>query len=99
MTAQRRVRAQLNLGDGWSGDRDHALVAAIEGTRTRRYPLFWSTFADLGDAAQNLVAQHGAHAVTKASADQFFPNSSTVSTSQPYGNRPSTTSETAATPF
>jgi hypothetical protein len=59
--------------NGWSGDWDHALVAAIEGTRTRRYPLFWTTFGDLGDAAKRLVAQHRAQVITKASADQFFP--------------------------
>ncbi|MET7831341.1 SIR2 family protein [Micromonospora sediminicola] len=29
--------------NGWSGDWDHALVAAIEGTRSRRYPLYWSS--------------------------------------------------------
>lgn len=59
--------------NGWSGDWDHALVAAIERTRHRRYPLFWSSFGGLGDAAKRLVAQHGAHVITKASADQFFP--------------------------
>jgi hypothetical protein len=60
--------------NGWSGDWDHALVAAIEGTRSRRYPLFWSTYGDLGDAAKRLVAQHRAQVITKASADQFFPD-------------------------
>lgn len=60
--------------NGWSADWDIALVKAIDGTRSRRYPMFWSAFADLGDAANNLVAQHRAQVITKASADQFFPD-------------------------
>ncbi|MFV2103172.1 SIR2 family protein [Micromonospora sp. LOL_024] len=60
--------------NGWSGDWDHALVAAIEGTRSRRYPLYWSSFAALGTAAQRLVAQHRAHVIGGVSADQFFPD-------------------------
>ena len=60
--------------NGWSADWDIALVQAIEGTRSRRYPLFWSSFGDLGDAAKRLVAQHRAQVITKASADQFFPD-------------------------
>jgi hypothetical protein len=60
--------------NGWSGDWDHALVAAIEGTRSRRYPLFWATYGGLGDAAKRLVAQHRAQVIEGASADQFFPD-------------------------
>jgi hypothetical protein len=60
--------------NGWSGDWDHALVAAIEGTRTRRYPLFWSAYGSLGEAARRLVAQHRAQVIVGASADQFFPD-------------------------
>jgi hypothetical protein len=60
--------------NGWSGDWDHALVAAIEGTRSRRYPLYWSSYGLLGTAAQRLVAQHRAHVISGVSADQFFPD-------------------------
>lgn len=59
--------------NGWSADWDSALVTAIEGTRSRRYPLFWSTFGPLGEAATRLVAQHRAHVIEGAAADEFFP--------------------------
>jgi hypothetical protein len=60
--------------NGWSGDWDHALVAAIEGTRSRRYPMFWASYGELGEAAKRLVALHRAQVVTGASADKFFPD-------------------------
>jgi hypothetical protein len=60
--------------NGWSGDWDDALVAAIERTRSRRYPLFWTTFGELGEAAARLVSLHRAQLITGASADQFFPD-------------------------
>jgi hypothetical protein len=59
--------------NGWSADWDTALVAAIEGTRSRRYPLFWSVYGPLGEAATRLVAQHRAHVIEGAAADEFFP--------------------------
>jgi len=60
--------------NGWSGDWDHALVAAIEGTRSRRYPLYWASYGELGGAGRRLVAQHRAHLITEAPADRFFPD-------------------------
>jgi hypothetical protein len=60
--------------NGWSGDWDHALVSAIEGTRSRRYPLYWATYGALGEPATRLVAQHRAHVIGGASTDQFFPD-------------------------
>ncbi|WP_165521943.1 SIR2 family protein [Micromonospora zingiberis] len=60
--------------NGWSGDWDHALVTAIEGIRSRRYPLYWSSFESLGSPARRLVAQHRAHVIVGVSADQFFPD-------------------------
>jgi hypothetical protein len=60
--------------NGWSADWDHALVAAIEGTRSRRYPLYWSSYGVLGDAAKRLVALHRAQVVSGVTADQFFPD-------------------------
>jgi hypothetical protein len=58
---------------GWSGDWDRALVAALESTRSRRYPLFWASYSDLGVAAKRLVAQHRAQVMVGEGADQFFP--------------------------
>lgn len=59
---------------GWSADWDHALVAALEGTRSRRYPLYWASYRDLGAAASRLVAQHRAPVITGVAADRFFPD-------------------------
>lgn len=60
--------------NGWSADWDHALVTAIEGTRSRRYPLFWAARSSLGDAATRLANLHRAHVISNASADEFFPD-------------------------
>jgi hypothetical protein len=60
--------------NGWSGDWDHALVAAIEGTRARRYPLYWVAHSGLRAVAKRLVGHHRGHVITGASADQFFPD-------------------------
>lgn len=57
---------------GWPADWDTALVRAVEGTRSRRYPLFWSTYGQLGSAARRLTAQHGAVIIEGMSADELF---------------------------
>ncbi|MFJ8004043.1 SIR2 family protein [Streptomyces fagopyri] len=57
---------------GWSADWDTALVHAVEGTRSRRYPLFWSQYGRFSDAAQALTAQHGAVLIDGKSADELF---------------------------
>ncbi|WP_053646078.1 hypothetical protein [Streptomyces sp. XY431] len=57
---------------GWSADWDKALVRAVEGTRSRRYPMFWSTLGTLGTAAQQLVTQHGASVIRGMDADDLF---------------------------
>lgn len=59
---------------GWSADWDHALVEALYGTRSRRYPLYWASYGALGNAASRLVAQHRATVVEGATADAFFPD-------------------------
>ncbi|MFF6961667.1 SIR2 family protein [Streptomyces sp. NPDC008317] len=59
---------------GWSADWDHALVKAVEGTRSRRYPLFWSHYGDLGAAAARITAQHQAALIPRLSADELFPD-------------------------
>ena len=59
---------------GWSGEWDSALVSAIEGVRSRRYPLFWVTRGALRETAKRLVAEHRACVIENADADQFFPD-------------------------
>ncbi|MEV4451936.1 SIR2 family protein [Streptomyces mirabilis] len=57
---------------GWSADWDKALVRAVEGTRSRRYPMFWSQYGPLGNAAQGLTAQHSAAIIQGMTADELF---------------------------
>ncbi|MFF7717659.1 SIR2 family protein [Streptomyces sp. NPDC007988] len=57
---------------GWSADWDKALVRAIEGTRSRRYPLFWSQYGRFSDAARRLTAQHDAVVIDGKNADELF---------------------------
>jgi SIR2-like domain len=59
---------------GWSADWDTALVRAIEGTRSRRYPMFWSSYGTVGKNAGDLIAQHQATVISGMSADQFLPD-------------------------
>lgn len=60
--------------NGWSADWDHALVEAIQGARSRRYPLYWTSRSAPGAAASDLVTRHRAVTITRASADEFFPD-------------------------
>lgn len=57
---------------GWSGDWDTALVRAIAGTRSRRYPMFWSHYGRLGEEARRLTAQHSAVVIEGKSEDELF---------------------------
>ncbi|RST19642.1 hypothetical protein E2C00_00230 [Streptomyces sp. WAC05374] len=57
---------------GWSADWDKALVRAVEGTRSRRYPLFWSQYGPFSDAARALTSQHDAVVIDGKSADELF---------------------------
>ena len=57
---------------GWSADWDKALVRALEGTRSRRYPLFWSHYGPLGEEGRRLRAQHSAAAIEGKTADELF---------------------------
>ncbi len=57
---------------GWSADWDKALVRAVEGTRSRRYPLFWSHYGRFSDAARALTAQHDAVVIDGKNADELF---------------------------
>ncbi|MFF8024771.1 SIR2 family protein [Streptomyces sp. NPDC007896] len=57
---------------GWSADWDTALVRALEGVRPRRYPMFWSSFSTLGEAAKRLTAQRSAAVIEGMTADELF---------------------------
>lgn len=57
---------------GWSAEWDKALAKAVEGTRSRRYPLFWCTYGAPGQAAAHLIAQHNAAVIAGMSADELF---------------------------
>lgn len=59
---------------GWSGDWDPALVSAMEASTNRRYPLYWATRSQLGEAATRLTTRNGVHVVTGVVADDFFPD-------------------------
>ncbi|MFI1177486.1 SIR2 family protein [Streptomyces melanogenes] len=57
---------------GWSADWDKALVRAVEGIRSRRYPLFWSQYGRLSGAAGALTTRHDAVVIDGQSADELF---------------------------
>ena len=58
--------------NGWSAEWDTALVRALEETRSRRYPLFWSTRGTIKEDARRLIAQHGAVSMPGLTADDLF---------------------------
>ena len=57
---------------GWSAEWDTALVRALEETRSRRYPLFWSSRGTIKEDARRLIAQHGAVSMPGLTADDLF---------------------------
>jgi SIR2-like domain len=57
---------------GWSAEWDTALVRTLEETRSRRYPLFWSSYGTIGTDARRLIAQHGAVSLGGQTADELF---------------------------
>ncbi|MBD0844740.1 SIR2 family protein [Streptomyces sp. TRM68416] len=57
---------------GWSADWDRALVRAVEGTRSRRYPMYWGQFGRMSEPARRLVAQHSAAVIDGVTADDLF---------------------------
>ncbi|GCD21551.1 hypothetical protein CTKZ_31130 [Cellulomonas algicola] len=59
---------------GWSGDSDAGLAEAIDGTRTRRYPMYFAARTTVRGRAAAVVARHHAHVVEGVSADDFFPD-------------------------
>ena len=57
---------------GWSADWDTALVHTLEETRSRRYPIFWSSYSQPGESARRLIALHGAVSLPGLAADDLF---------------------------
>lgn len=57
---------------GWSAEWDAALVRAMEEVRSRRYPLFWSSYGLISADARRLIAQHGAVGLPGQTADDLF---------------------------
>lgn len=57
---------------GWSAEWDHALVAALENTPNRRYPLYWDSRSSKGENAKKLLIARAGTTVPAASADHLF---------------------------
>lgn len=57
---------------GWSAEWDKALVRALEGTRSRQYPLFWSQYGAMSQDGKRLTAQHSATVIEGRDADELF---------------------------
>ena len=57
---------------GWSAEYDHALVEAIERSKSRRYSMFWTTLGEPADSAERLITFRHATTVRIFSADAFF---------------------------
>jgi NAD-dependent SIR2 family protein deacetylase len=57
---------------GWSADWDRALVKAVAGLRSRRYPMYWDRVSSSGTNARNLLTQHHGAVVDAMTADALF---------------------------
>ena len=57
---------------GWSADWDYALVAALEESASRRYPLFWAQVGALGAAGARLVGGRRATLASNLPAGELF---------------------------
>lgn len=57
---------------GWSADWDVALVAALEQSTSRRYPLYWDQRSSRGETAKRLLAGRGGIVLRSSSADDLF---------------------------
>ncbi|KAF0191781.1 MAG: hypothetical protein FD165_1504 [Gammaproteobacteria bacterium] len=58
---------------GWSADYDLALRKALERSKTRRYPMYWTGRSDPGGQAKKLISLHSADFIKIKDADGFFP--------------------------
>lgn len=57
---------------GWSADWDTALVAALERSPSRRYPLYWDSRSGKGDTARRLLTLRSGHEIAASGADELF---------------------------
>ena len=57
---------------GWSGDYDVALREAVERSKTRRYPMYWTSRSKPRGYSKDLIALHSAHWTKIGGADSFF---------------------------
>lgn len=57
---------------GWSADWDTALVAALDSSPNRRYPLYWDSRSSKGETAQRLLANRQGLILPSAGADELF---------------------------
>lgn len=69
----RRVLDEYGLViSGWSADWDTALVALMEASPSRRYPLYWDNRSSKGEAAQRLLTARRGTVAPAAGADEMF---------------------------
>jgi hypothetical protein len=57
---------------GWSADWDTALVALMNASPNRRYPLYWDACSSEGENAQQLLAGRQGAVIPAAGADELF---------------------------
>ncbi len=57
---------------GWSGDWDHALRAALERAKTRRFTTYWTSLGKPSPMARKLIEHRDAEDIEIDSADSFF---------------------------
>jgi NAD-dependent SIR2 family protein deacetylase len=57
---------------GWSAEWDTALVAALESTPNRRYPLYWDSRSSKGATAQRIITSRQGFVMPSAGADELF---------------------------
>jgi hypothetical protein len=57
---------------GWSADWDTALVAALDGSPNRRYPLYWDSRSSKGESAQRLLTARTGQVIPATGADEMF---------------------------
>lgn len=60
------------ITSGWSADWDYALVASLEESASRRYPIFWAQVGHLGDAGRRLVGAKRAVLANNLPAAELF---------------------------
>jgi hypothetical protein len=81
---------------GWSGDYDVALRAAIERSKIRRYPMYWTGLSEPAGTSKNLITLHSAQFAKIVGADAFFSSVVEKVTALDEFDRPHPLSTTAA---